>query len=244
MMIRILLLCFSAFLGSNTCAEPAEVTSDKIIELLETTHLSWLANQKNVIPMSDQFEFILRRQTGYEEPEAEYKAEIQGYNYSPNTKHFRGKLVFKVAGEKETKIYPLDGFAYPLIQVPALVTPLMAGSLIDAENLELMTIREDRLQPQMETKADQLIGMETVNSIQAHKPIPKRYIKSPRLIQKGEFVDITIKDGMIQLSAQGRALQSGGKGELISVMNKSSKKIVQGKVVGPRQVSMNVGENA
>lgn len=223
-----------AFSGNGFATSPLFDT-EKVTQLLETAHLNWLSTHPDQTSVSSNFEFILRRQRGYEAPAESFTPSIEGYSYSKSTKHFKAKLIL-TADEKENRTYPVEGFAYPLIHLPALQAPLMAGSRIAAEDIELITLREDRLQPYMETKADQLVGMEVVNSLQAHKPISKRHIKSPRLIQKGEFVNISINNNGIQLSAQGKALQAGGKGELISVMNNSSKKIVQGKVIGPRQV--------
>lgn len=239
MTLRLFILSF-VFWGSHAFSEAPHYSLEKLTPLLEVAHKDWQRLQKN-IPLASEMEFILRRQSGYDAPEGDYFAEVKDYTYMASTKHFKAKLVLN-AGEKNTKTYPLEGFVYPLIEVPSVVIPLASGSVISPEDLEFIMIREDRLSPQTETKADQLVGMEVINALQAHKPILKRFVKSPRLIQKGEFVDITLSDGGILLSAQGKALEAGGKDEFISVMNNSSKKIVQGKVIGPKQVKiMTVG---
>ena len=45
----------------------------------------------------------------------------------------------------------------------------------------------------------------------------------------------------IQLTAKGRALDNGSKGETIRIVNKSSNKIVEGTVTAPQTVSVETG---
>ncbi len=57
-------------------------------------------------------------------------------------------------------------------------------------------------------------------------------VKDPDLVRKGDLVTMVAVKGNLRVTAKGIARTGGSLGEIVLVMNPSSRKIVQGKVVG------------
>ncbi len=62
--------------------------------------------------------------------------------------------------------------------------------------------------------------------------------QDPVVVAKGSLVTIVLKTPTMILTAQGRAVEDGGRGDVIRVMNTRSKKIVEGVVSRPGTVSV------
>ena len=52
------------------------------------------------------------------------------------------------------------------------------------------------------------------------------------LVKKGDLVTMSIDIPGIQLSAQGQAMANAGKGDVISIMNTTSRRMVEARVTG------------
>jgi flagella basal body P-ring formation protein FlgA len=63
-------------------------------------------------------------------------------------------------------------------------------------------------------------------------------LQMPVLVAKGKLVTLTLKNRHMLITAQGRALENGAKGDVIRVTNTRSRQTVQGVVIAPNQVSM------
>lgn len=60
----------------------------------------------------------------------------------------------------------------------------------------------------------------------------------PLDVQVGDPVRMTVRLGSLEVVASGEALQAGARGETIRVRNVDSKKVVAGRVIGPRSVEI------
>ncbi|PHS37763.1 MAG: flagella basal body P-ring formation protein FlgA [Robiginitomaculum sp.] len=68
------------------------------------------------------------------------------------------------------------------------------------------------------------IGMQLTRTVYAGHKIETHYLSEPVLVKRNAQVSMIYTFGAMQLSAKGRALQAGAKGETITVMNTSSRK--------------------
>ncbi len=68
------------------------------------------------------------------------------------------------------------------------------------------------------------IGKQLTRTVYAGHTIEARFVSAPILVKRNAQVSMIYTFGAMQLSAKGRALQAGAKGETISVMNTSSRK--------------------
>jgi flagella basal body P-ring formation protein FlgA len=71
-------------------------------------------------------------------------------------------------------------------------------------------------------------GMEAARRLQAGAPVRATDIIRPQLVRRGEPVTITVVDGGLRITAQGRALSNGAAGDLVRVVNLSSSRTLDG----------------
>ena len=72
------------------------------------------------------------------------------------------------------------------------------------------------------------------------KPIKIEDIEAPRIVKRGENVTMVFKEGPLVLTAQGKALEFGAKGDAIRVTNLTSSRTVEAIVTGEKEVSVSV----
>lgn len=88
------------------------------------------------------------------------------------------------------------------------------------------------------TTTGPLIGKQMARSVTAGTPLEQIHVITPPVIREGEIVRIHAQNGFMELSATGQARGEGREGETIAVKNTSSGKIIQCRVIGPGEVSV------
>ncbi len=122
----------------------------------------------------------------------------------------------------------------PAQTIAASQTIRSKSIITEADLIVLATIVRGAL-----TDADKIIGMEARTVLYPGRPIRSRDIGPPAMVTRNEIVTITYITRSIFLSAEGRALGRGGKGERIRVMNLASRTIVVGTVTAPGEIRIN-----
>lgn len=113
-----------------------------------------------------------------------------------------------------------------------LILPGLASAapLIAARTLPAGTVltREDLSGDPDE--ADGITGLETRVTIFEGKPVRPAQLVAPTLINRNQLVTISFETPLLSIEAEGRALQPGGAGDSIRVMNLASRVTVTGEV--------------
>jgi len=111
--------------------------------------------------------------------------------------------------------------------------PADAGSVVAARILRAQTIlsAEDLVLAQDEipgalTDPREAIGLETRVAIYPGHPISAGDLGPPAIIERNQTISLTFRHGALTIQAEGRALDRGGVGDAIRVMNTSSKATV------------------
>lgn len=134
--------------------------------------------------------------------------------------------------------YTIKGSLSKVIAVPVLRTTMRKGDVIGEYDVDWIDISEHQLRPDMVIRAEDIVGMTPRRFISVGDVVRFNDLDKPKIVQRGEAVTIIYNNGRIQLTAQGRALENGAKGNMIEVANKSSNRTLQAVVTGTRQVSV------
>ena len=86
-----------------------------------------------------------------------------------------------------------------------------------------------------------LMGQETRRSLRAGEFVRMADVKHPTLVAKGSTVTMIFEAPGVSLSATGRALNEGGNGDSITVLNTVSYRQVQATVIAPGTVRVGSG---
>lgn len=130
----------------------------------------------------------------------------------------------------------LSGTIERLVSVPVLKNTIRNGTIIGASDIAWIELPERDVQYDILTKEDALLGMTARRAAAAGKPLRANELQPPMLVSRGDKVTIVLKNNDMTLTAHGKALQSGAKGDIIRVVNASSNRSLEAVISGDRTV--------
>lgn len=119
-----------------------------------------------------------------------------------------------------------------LLAAPATAEIVVPVRTIPAQhviNPEDLTLR-DMIVPGAVTDPDLLIGMEARVALYAGRPILDGDVGFPAVIERNQIVPLIFQQGTIYISTEGRALDRAGPGDLIRIMNMTSRTTVTARI--------------
>jgi flagella basal body P-ring formation protein FlgA len=118
------------------------------------------------------------------------------------------------------------------------ISPIAKGAMISSSELEMREMDISQLNGTYFTSMDEVVGMQAKRPLRADKPVIANFLEPPLLIKKGEQVQMTARSGGLVVKIAGVALMDGHRGQQISVRNNQSKRVVEARVSGPGQVTI------
>lgn len=143
---------------------------------------------------------------------------------------------FRATAEAGREKRDISGRFFPMTQVPVLSRPLRSGDVIGANDIQYIDMRSSDISSSLIVSAEKLIGQTPRRGVAALKPVSAADVVLPPAVKKGELVTMTLQNSVIQLTAQGRAMQTATVGEVIRVINTSSNQAIEALVTGDRTV--------
>lgn len=170
------------------------------------------------------------------------KVEVDGYRFDIVDDSF--EVTVNVTGQTGTeKSFTAAGRLYPVINIPVLTENLRNGDVIKAHHIQIKTIRQSSLKQNVALDKEDLIGMTPRRLITANRAINIIDVEKPTIVEKGELITMNLKNGPLNLTTKGRALDNGAHGDVVRVMNISSRRIVEGTVDAPQRVTVGTSVN-
>ena len=103
---------------------------------------------------------------------------------------------------------------------------LVRGAIITSADIEVETSHgEDK-----NTVLAKFVGKQVKRTIYAGQKLNPNFVGAPILVRRNSRVTMVYKFGMLEISAFGRALDEGGAGDVISILNLDSRNRVSGVV--------------
>jgi len=162
-------------------------------------------------------------------------AEISALRYDNQKDYFQATIVAPSIDKPVKKIL-VSGMVERMVSVPVLHNNLQRGDIIGANDIRLIDVDQKTLQHNVIMDPEDLIGMTPRRIAYGGKFLLAGTLQRPQLVTRGDKVSITFKDGTLVLTAKGKALQSGAKGDTIRVTNINSSRTVDAFVSGENQV--------
>jgi len=133
------------------------------------------------------------------------------------------------------------GRATAMVDIPVLRHRLARDAVIGADDIEWIDYRRDRLPSAVITAAEDLVGRGQRRGLRPGRPIRASDLRAPLLVDKGSQVLMTYRTSFMVLSVVGRALDEGGAGETVRVLNLTSNRVVEATVAGSSRVTVLAG---
>lgn len=131
---------------------------------------------------------------------------------------------------------PVRGRVFPTERVPVLTAALNRGDIIREGDVTYATLRSALVREGAITDARALIGKEAKAQIREGVPIRATQVQTPILVRRDAQVVMYYALSSMNLTAKGKALDAGGQGDVIRVLNPKSNRTVIATVVKPNQV--------
>jgi flagella basal body P-ring formation protein FlgA len=157
---------------------------------------------------------------------------IRHFAYDPPTGRVRALV------ESSGRVHELAGTAVVEIDVPVPTRRILPGEILSQGDLTTVTMPADRLPAGAAASLDGLIGMSARRPLPPGRLIQSSSVGAPIVVTRQEPVTLVFEQGGLYLAAQVRALEDGGVGDRVRVMNPSSNAVVTGTVTAPGTVSV------
>ncbi|WP_377807693.1 flagellar basal body P-ring formation chaperone FlgA [Azospirillum sp. A29] len=132
----------------------------------------------------------------------------------------------------------LSGRADVEVTMPVPVRRIRPGEVIEVSDLTTVRLSLDRAGAGFIATADALVGQSPRRQLSAGRLVQVGSVGAPIVVQRNRPVTLVYEDGALLLAARGRALQEGGVGDSVRVMNIASSTVVTGTVTGAETVSV------
>ncbi len=152
-------------------------------------------------------------------------APITHVSYSPRS----GRFVVRLAGAGQP--VSIAGVAKISERLPVLHTPKPSGDVILETDITYVEKTIAHANGYVMDAGD-LIGMAARRPLRAETPLRASDVTAPVLVKKGALITLSYNIEGLRLTHQGLALSNGGKGEVISIRNIKSDRILKGVIEG------------
>lgn len=139
-------------------------------------------------------------------------------------------------GTATPKRVQVTGNLYEMLEVPVLARRVPRGETIGIGDLEFVKLRRDAVGRNAVIDKRRIIGRTPRRVLQTGKPIHTNDLRLPYLVSKGKLVMLTVRNKHMLITARGKALENGAKGDVVRITNTRSHSTVQGIVAGPNRV--------
>ncbi len=152
-------------------------------------------------------------------------------------------MVSAPANSRSAERTEVRGRAFAVMEVPVLNHRVAIGDKIAKSDIDWLEIRVDQARRGIVTDEIELVGMAPKRSIHPNRPIRAGDLRRPVVVAKGATVSMVVAIPGMTLSVIGRALENGGKGDVIGIMNPQTHTVVEGTVIGPGRVVVRIAHN-
>jgi len=129
----------------------------------------------------------------------------------------------------------VSGVAAETVETATLLRPLSRGDLLTPADFRI----ERRPRPAgSEPLAIDVAGLAARRPLREGQALRESDLMRPQHVQRGAFVTLIYAADGLSLSLKAKALAAGAAGDVISVQNLQSKRVVNGVVTGPSEVTV------
>ena len=163
---------------------------------------------------------------------------ISNLKIDPTSLHFTANL--GVPGSKLFAKSPLmiDGQIIDLVDVAVSTRSLAKNDIISVNDMKIEKRERKALAGTNLIKPALVIGQAAREAIPTGALFSEDAVSKPMLVDKGMAVSVTYSVAGLKLTLRGKANEAGAMGDMISVLNPQSKKVIFATIIGPGSVAV------
>ncbi len=136
-------------------------------------------------------------------------------------------IVSAPADDPAARRIRVTGRLHKMTEIPVLRRRMLSKQVIAESDIAWILIRSDRIQHNTVLDANDLIGKAPRRTVRASAPIRAADVRDPIVVEKGTLVTMLLRTPLMMLTAKGRALENGSKGDTIRVSNTKSNTVIE-----------------
>jgi flagellar basal body P-ring formation protein FlgA len=157
---------------------------------------------------------------------------VRDFSYDPRTGQIRALV------QSGGRLFDIAGTAEVQVDVPVPVRRVAPGEILSEADLTTVPMPAHRLSAGTVASVAELVGLASRRQLAPGRLIQASSVGAPIVVERNRPVTLVYELGGLFLSAEARALQDGGVGDTVKVMNPSSNSVVSGLVTGPQTVAV------
>jgi flagella basal body P-ring formation protein FlgA len=161
-------------------------------------------------------------------------------SFEAATNRFSATLVV-VAEGMPTQRVRIAGRAVATAAVVVAARRLPLGAVVGPGDLRLVRQRAERVRPGLASDPGQVVGKALRRPVAEGMGFAAADLSLPAVVEKNASVTLVMEAPGLSMTAQGRAMASAARGEVVPVMNLASRSIVEGEAIGPGRVRVTFG---
>jgi len=155
----------------------------------------------------------------------------------PGTNRFTAELRAPADDQTATPMR-IAGRLIPLIDIPVLSRSMAPGEQVAAADVTWTQVPSATIPGGDIMDPQEIIGRTPRHPLQSGMPLRPMDLQLPVVVKRNEAVLIVLEKPGLYMTAEGKALEDGGRGEFIRVVNVQSNRIIDAVVLGSGQVAV------
>jgi flagella basal body P-ring formation protein FlgA len=135
----------------------------------------------------------------------------------------------------------ITGRAIPTVEVVTIGRTVERGNILKDADIVMERRPRSEVGRDAITKRADVIGMAARGAMQGGRPLRAADLMKPDLVLRNQAVTLVYEAPGMVLTIRGKANEGGAEGDVISVLNEQSKRVVQGMIIGPGRVAITTG---
>jgi flagellar basal body P-ring formation protein FlgA len=169
------------------------------------------------------------------EPNTEGEPQLARITYDAYSSRFEATLDIPTGSSTQAPLR-LSGRAIATVEVATVAHPIERGAILRDDDVVLERHPRARVGRDDITERAQVIGLAARNALRPGRMLRADMLMKPMTIKRNEDVTLIYQIPGISLTVRGKAIESGAKGDTITVLNEQSKRKLQGIIAGPGRV--------
>lgn len=158
--------------------------------------------------------------------------------YDPRGRRIAAMMVVGgPAGERRASLR-VAGAIVETVEVATLLRGIGRGETVQPQDLAIERRPRDAAPSDIQTETGLLAGQVARRALTAGTILRVGDLARPELVSRGDSVTIVVETPGMNLSLRARANEAGAMGDLVSVTNLASKRVLQATVTGPGRVTV------
>ncbi len=172
------------------------------------------------------------------EKRARASATISDLSFDARSGRFEASIIVPGSAIAERLAIRVSGSVGDMASVPVLARSLNRGDIIQAADIAYERKKRSEFASDTLFDQDRIIGMAMRRPTKPGQMLRDGDLVKPELVERGATVTVLYELPGITLTMRGKAMSSGSDGDVVSIQNLSTKKVLEGRVSGPSKVTV------